>query len=202
MTTHTPAYRTFLSAAARNPGLVGAVAPSSPALAAELASVVPTTGAPVVVELGAGTGSVTEAIQRRLPAAGRHLAVEIDARLVSYLRARHPGVEVIHDDAEALVRLLAERGVSEVDAVVSGLPWSLFGPAQQRRLLTAIQSVLARHGAFTTFGYLHAAPLAGARRFSALLTESFDEVLVGRTVWRNLPPARSFACRRSVAPDA
>ena len=36
----------------------------------------------------------------------------------------------------------------------------------------------------------------GARRFRALLDEVFDEVLTTRTVWRNLPPAVSYVCRR------
>jgi phosphatidylethanolamine/phosphatidyl-N-methylethanolamine N-methyltransferase len=192
-------FRTFLSAAFRNPGAVGAIAPSSPALAAQLASVVPTKGSPVVVELGAGTGSVTEAIQQRLPADGRHLAIEIDKELVDYLRADRPDVEVIHGDAGALAELLAAQGLSEVDAVVSGLPWTLFEAAKQHRLLTAIREALAPHGTFTTFNYLHASQLGGARRFTMALTESFDEVSVSSTVWRNLPPARTLTCRWQLA---
>jgi phospholipid N-methyltransferase len=200
--TGAPAIREFLSAAARNPGLVGAIAPSGETLAAALASVVPTTGRPVVVELGAGTGSVTTAIQRRLPDGGRHVAIEIDDRLAESLRATQPGVTVINGDAEELGPLLTRHGapgLSTVDAVVSGLPWTLFGVDKQQRLLSAIQRVLAPHGAFTTFGYLHAAPMAGARRFRRLLSGSFEEVLESSAVWRNVPPARIFACRRSTA---
>ena len=63
------ARRAFLAAALRNPGQFGAVAPSSPSLAGVIASVVPTAGAPVVVELGPGTGAVTTAIDARLPPA-------------------------------------------------------------------------------------------------------------------------------------
>ena len=47
-------------------------------------------------------------------------------------------------------------------------------------------------GAFTTFSYIHAIPLSSARRFRALLAERFEEVVQGRTVWRNAPPAFVF----------
>ena len=64
------ARRAFLAAALRRPGTVGAVVPSSTRLAEVLAAVVPRAGAPVVVELGPGTGAVSAVIRRRLPAAG------------------------------------------------------------------------------------------------------------------------------------
>lgn len=191
-----PSYRTFLTAAARHPALVGAVAPSSRALATHMASVVPSTGAPVVVELGAGTGSLSSAVQDRIPRAGRHIAVEIDADLVRYLRAAHQHVEVVHGDAIALAELLDERGVTQVDAVVSGLPWTLFSADKQRQLLEQVATVLACHGAFITFGYLHTAVMAGARQFHTTLGTFFDEIITSKTVWRNLPPARTYACRR------
>ena len=56
------ARRAFLAAALRSPGMVGAVLPSSGSLAELLAAIVPRTGAPVVVELGPGTGAVTGVI--------------------------------------------------------------------------------------------------------------------------------------------
>ena len=186
----------FVSAVLRNPGAVGAVAPSSAELGAVLASVVPTSGTPTVVELGAGTGAVTTQVAQRLPARGQHLAVEIDPVLAAHLRHTHPGVTVIDGDAAELSALLTAEGVRRVDAVVSGLPWSLFDEAGQRRILTQVAQALAPHGAFSTFAYRHAALLSGAVRFRALLHEVFDEVVVSRTVWRNLPPAHVYVCRR------
>jgi phosphatidylethanolamine/phosphatidyl-N-methylethanolamine N-methyltransferase len=191
--------RAFLAAALRNPAGVGAIAPSSPRLAGLLASVVPTSGAPVVVELGPGTGAISAVIERRLPAAGRHLAVELDAALVAHLRATRPGLEVIEGDAARLVELLAEPRVTRVDAVVSGLPWALFDQATQESILGQVAGVIGAHGAFATFAYLHGMPLAAARRFRRTLRASFDEVIVSATVWRNLPPAFAYVCRRPVS---
>jgi phospholipid N-methyltransferase len=184
----------FLAAALRDPGSVGAIAPSSPNLARVLAAVVPRRGAPTVVELGAGTGVVTGAIGARLPESGRQFAVELDAVLAAHLGATQPRVRVLRGDAADLVAMLAAEGVTAVDAVVSGLPWSLFPTERQHRLLTAVTGTLAPTGAFSTFAYRHAAGLRGARRFRALLDGYFDRVVVTRTVWRNLPPALVYVC--------
>ena len=80
MTAHA-AQRAFLAAALRRPGQIGAVLPSSVPLARVLAAVVPRTGGPVVVELGPGTGAVTDVIDAQLPPDARHVAVELDARM-------------------------------------------------------------------------------------------------------------------------
>jgi phosphatidylethanolamine/phosphatidyl-N-methylethanolamine N-methyltransferase len=186
----------FLAAVARSPATMGAVAPSSPQLAARLAAVVPRIGEPVVVELGPGTGSVTTAIEARLGGRGRHVALEIDPGLASYLRAAHPSVEVLLGDAAELEQLFAEHRVPAVDAVVSGLPWSLIATATQRAIVDATARSLRPAGCFTTFAYLHALSMVRARQFRALLGEVFEEVLTTRTVWWNLPPVVTYVCRR------
>lgn len=186
----------FLAAVLRSPAVVGAVAPSSPHLAARLAAVVPRGGQPVVVELGPGTGSITAAIEYRLAGRGRQVAVEIDPVLADYLRAAHPGVEVLVGDAAELARLFAEHRVSAVDAVVSGLPWSLIDAGAQRAIVDATARSLRPGGCFTTFAYLHSLSMARARQFRALLGEVFDEVLTTCPVWWNLPPAVTYVCRR------
>ncbi|MGW1678385.1 class I SAM-dependent methyltransferase [Saccharopolyspora sp. NPDC002376] len=180
----------------RKPNLVGAVAPSSPSLAREMASVVPTSGTPVVVELGPGTGALSGAIAERLPESGRQVAIELDGGMVEYLRTELPWLEVVQGDAARLGDLLAGIGIDKVDAVVSGLPWSIFPAELQHNILHQVGSVLAPGGAFTTFAYVHALGMSGARQFRRRLDLAFDEVLTTHTVWRNVPPARIYVCRR------
>lgn len=189
-------WREFLGAWVRSPARVGAVWPSSRRLSAKLARVAPGYGTPVVVELGPGTGAVTAEVSRRLAPEGRHLAVELDPGMARYLAAQHPGVEVVNGDARKLGALLAERGIAHVDAVVSGLPWSLFDRGTQREILGQVVDVVGDTGAFATFAYSHTLPMPSARRFKATLQETFDEVVATRTVWRNLPPAYCYLCRR------
>jgi phospholipid N-methyltransferase len=196
------ARRAFLAAALRRPGTVGAIVPSSTRLAEVLAAIVPRAGSPVVVELGPGTGAVSAVIAQRLPPTARHLAVELDPHMVTYLRRNHPDLEVVPGDAAHLVDLLAERGLTRADAVICGLPWSLFDQRTQEAILGQVSQVVGSTGAFTTFGYLQSMTLAAARRFRATLRATFDEVVVSATVWRNMPPAFVYVCRRPVAAPA
>ncbi|WP_432837649.1 class I SAM-dependent methyltransferase [Dactylosporangium sp. CA-092794] len=186
----------FLGEAMRSPARMGALAPSSRRLARAVCGPVPERGEPVVVELGAGAGSFTAEIQRRLGGRGRHLAVEVNPRLAEHLRDRYPGAEVVQQDAVHLRDLLDERGIDRADVIISGLPWALFPAATQRRLMDAAASTLGPGGVFTAFTYLHAVPMSAARRFRDLLARRFEEVVPGRTVWRNVPPAFVLYARR------
>ncbi|MET7394968.1 methyltransferase domain-containing protein [Dactylosporangium sp. NPDC005572] len=180
----------------RDPLTVGAVAASGPALATVSTAAVPRTGAPVVVELGPGTGAFTDAIQRRLAGRGTHLAVELNARFAQQLAARHPAVDVVHADAAGLAALLAQRGLRSADVVVSGLPWAAFAAGRQHDVLSAVVATLSPHGVFTTFAYVHTRWAPPARRLLQSLRSRFDEVVVSRTVWANVPPALVYYCRR------
>ena len=190
-------YRRFLARAARNPAKVGAIAPSSPYLARDMARVVPSCGHPVVVEIGPGTGAVSAAVRERLPDGSRHLAIEVDRGMVEQLRKTSPWVEVIQGDAANLRDLLHDSGVESVDAVISGLPWAIFSARDQDAILDEIGQILTPEGALTTFAYVHALGMSGARQFRKRLGLAFDEVVTTRTVWRNLLPARTYVCRRS-----
>lgn len=190
------ARRAFLEAVLRNPAQVGAIAPTSALMAELLTRIVPRSGTPVVVELGPGTGAVTGVIDDRLPPGARHVAVELDPAMAAFLQRTHPGTDVVEGDAIKLGALLAEHGVEHADAVVSGLPWSLFDDETQASILTQIAAVVAPDGAFTTFAYRHGLLLPAAHRFRRALHETFEEVLVSATVWRNMPPAFVYVCRR------
>lgn len=186
----------FLREFVRDPLTVAAVAPSSRALADRVSAPVPSYGDPLVVELGPGTGAFTAAIQRRLEGRGRHLAVEINERFANPLVARYPQVDVVVADARDLRDVLAVRGYRGVDVIVSGLPWAAFTPRRQDELLDAVTDVLAPNGTFTTFAYTYARRLPPARRLRRSLLSRFEEVVLGRTVWANLPPALVYYCRQ------
>jgi phosphatidylethanolamine/phosphatidyl-N-methylethanolamine N-methyltransferase len=187
---------TMLREFLRSPSDIGAVAPSSPRLAEAVTAPVPEIGDPVVVELGPGTGAFTSIIERQLDGRGHQLAIEMNPRLADQLRGRCRHVEVLNADASKLPRLLAERGHQKADVVVSGLPWAAFSQEVQHDILSAVSRVVAPGGAFTTFGYVHAMRLSSAMRFRQMLTNAFEEVVPGRTVWRNLPPALVYHARR------
>ncbi|MFE3261896.1 class I SAM-dependent methyltransferase [Nocardia sp. NPDC059091] len=186
----------FLTEFLRAPDIVAAVTPSSAALAAAVTVPVPLDGAPVVLELGPGTGAFTAAIQRRLSGRGQHLAIEINERFAAATATGFPAVHVIVGDASNLREVLTGNGFGHADIIVSGLPWAAFAPERQDDLLAAIASGLAADGVFSTFAYSSTRWMPSARRLRRRLADHFEEVLACRTVWANLPPAFVYHCRR------
>ncbi|WDZ86597.1 class I SAM-dependent methyltransferase [Micromonospora cathayae] len=190
----------FLREFLRDPFTVAAVAPSGAPLADLVTAPVPRSGDPLVVELGPGTGAFTAAIERRLAGRGHHLAVEVNERFAGLLAARYPGLDVAVADARQLDRVLAQRGHRQADVIVSGLPWAAFTGSRQDDLLTSVTGALAPDGAFTTFAYSLTGWAPPARRLRRALGDRFEEVVTGRTVWANLPPAFVYFCRRPRVP--
>lgn len=187
-----PFIREFVKA----PTVVASVIPSGKALARQVTSSIPSTGQPVVVELGPGTGAFSRTIQERLDGRGRHITLDVNERFTALLAERFAGLEAVTADARDLSTILAERGLGQADAIVSGLPWASFRRERQRELLDAVVDALSPQGAFTTFAYVHARRFIPAHRFRRSLADRFEEVVLGRTVWANLPPALVYHCRR------
>lgn len=166
----------------RHPMLTGAIAASSPRLAETMTTGLGLERASRVAELGPGTGVFTEAVLALLRPEARLTAVEINPRFAAALRDRFPQVDVVTGSAEHLE-------ASDVDVVVSGLPWTAMTADRQQHILDAVTAVLAPNGRFTTFAYAHAAWTPPARRFAASLRSRFAVVERTSVVWGNLPPA-------------
>lgn len=189
-------YRTFMTQAAREPSTVGAVLPTSRHVARAVADVVPASGAPTVLELGPGTGALSDELHARIPEGSRHVAIEIDPELVRYLRAAKPWLEVVEGDATYVRELLEPLGITRVDAVISSIPWTLLEPQKQREVLNALGEVMAPTAVFTTVTYLTTLWRSNTIKFLDQLRQAFEEVTPRAAVWRNMPPARVYICRR------
>ena len=150
----------------------------------------------VVVELGPGTGSVTDELLDAVGGNTRFLAIEQSEEFVKHLAERFPDLEVIHGCASETPAHLAARELGPANYVISGLPWAGFPPDLQDRLLSAIVDSLAPGGQFSTFAYKGPSMLPKGRRFRRALHRHFDEVHATRLVWRNLPPAFAYQCRK------
>jgi phospholipid N-methyltransferase len=149
-----------------------------------------------VVEYGPGMGAFTEQIlQSNLPST-KFFAVELNSRFATTLGQRFPDVTIFQDSVANIEALCRQQGVSEVDAIVCGLPWAAFSDRDQTECLDAMMRVLKPGGHFATFAYLQGMVLPAARRFRRKLLSYFGEVRVSRTVWLNVPPAFVYQCRR------
>jgi phosphatidylethanolamine/phosphatidyl-N-methylethanolamine N-methyltransferase len=183
----------FLGAFVREPLTVGALWPSSAALARKVLDSCDFSPGDTVVELGPGTGAFTKLILDRLRGHGRFLAIEINKTNVSVLRRRFAGLEIIHDSAEHLPRYLGRK---KANCVISGLAWGNMLPRTQNRMLAAVLRSVMPGGQFVAFAYVHAAWYPTSVRFRRRLARHFDRVETTSIVWRNLPPAFVYRCWR------
>lgn len=180
----------------KNPFSVGAVCPSSPALAREITSKVGLENASVIAELGPGTGALTGAILKKKDPDACFFAIELNLSVLEIFRKNFPSVKVYHESAANLGRIAEQEKVAKVDTVISGLPWAAFPPALQDELLSAIVSSLSDDGCFSTFSYIHCPFLPAGKRFRKKLQEHFARIETSSVVWKNLPPAFVYRCRK------
>ena len=186
----------FLAAFVKRPFDTGSITPSSAQLAEAMVEGMGISEADTVVELGPGTGVFTKLIQEQLKPDARLLCFEINSEMAEALRHNFPKVHVVNDSIENLAHHLKEAGREGVDAAISGLPWAAFSPARQQRLLDATVGPIRPGGRFATFAYSHAAWTPPARKFRELLESRFSHVETSRVVWRNVPPAFVYRCRK------
>ncbi|GAB4320965.1 MAG: methyltransferase domain-containing protein [Candidatus Sumerlaeia bacterium] len=186
----------FLGEFLKHPRQMGAVAPSSAALARQMVRSAAVPQADVVLEYGPGTGAFTGHILAALRPGARFVAIERNARLAALLQRRYPQARVVEGCVSLVEEICAAEGIEAADAIISGLPWAGFDESLQRRLLEPAVKVLRPGGRFVTFAYLHASRLPGGRRFRRLLEAHFAEVDVSPVVWLNLPPAFAYRCLR------
>src|SRR5213082_2223719 len=84
----------FLQAFLKNPLKVGAIAPSSSELAAEMLQGVNPDEENIVLELGVGTGAITKYLQDVIPNDRSYLGIELDGDLVGSLNTKFPDLNI------------------------------------------------------------------------------------------------------------
>lgn len=187
----------LLKAFLRHPTGIGAVLPSSPALARMMVADLDLEHATAVAEIGPGTGPFTEALLQVLPPSCRFFAIERDPHIHAEFARRFPQVQAHCRCAGDLPAILREQGLDGVDAIISGLPWAAFGPELQHEILDAVVQGLRPNGRFATFAYLQGLALPAGRRFRRLLHAHFRAIRTSPTVWRNCPPAFVYRCHQA-----
>jgi len=172
-----------------NPSLAGAVSPSGRFLARTMARYVDPHGDGPVIELGPGTGAITEALLQRGVAPERLLLVEFDTAFCTLLRRRFPGVRVVQGDAYHLSESLAGHLDRPAAAIVSSLPL-LNKPERERiSLLADAFTLMDPAGSFIQFTYGLISPVPRKNDKLGFHAE------VSPPVWLNLPPARVWVYR-------
>ncbi len=179
----------FFLAWLANPLRVGAISPSSPALANAITAEITPACAPII-ELGPGTGVFTRSLISRGIPEDRLALIEHGADFARTLERLFPRARVLRMDATRLKDIDLFDG-ERAGAIVSGLPLLLMPPKEVIAVLEGAFERLRPEGAFYQFTYGPNSPVSRpildrlglkAARFGGTLA--------------NVPPASVYRIRR------
>jgi|TARA_R110002072_G_scaffold35754_27_gene105552 phosphatidylethanolamine/phosphatidyl-N-methylethanolamine N-methyltransferase len=187
----------FFSRWLRDPLKVGSVLPSGKALASMLAKQVPIADGKYIVELGGGTGTVTDALLSTGLDPSRLIIFERDPQFHARLTERFSDSHVVHGDARDLGKLLGGMGIESVGAVVSGLPLLSMSSHVQRPIFEQSFQFLDRDGVFLQFTYGLTSPVSQSLiQPLGLVAEKLG------MIWQNVPPATVWRYTQDRRPEA
>ena len=178
----------FLRSWIEKPLHVGAVMPSGKLLARTMAQYVDIESAGPVIELGPGTGAITNALIERGVDQKRLVLVEYNPSFCALLRDRYPHAKVVQGDAYRLRDSLWEVLAVPASAVVSGLPLVTKPMLTRLKLIRDSFMALAPGAPFVQFTYSVAPPIP--KSLPGVSTEASERI------WMNLPPARVWVYRK------
>jgi len=177
----------FLRALIARPKNIGALMPSSPALAEAIARQIDPHAGPVL-EIGPGTGVVSEAILARGVTPERLTLVEYDEDLARHLAQRFPRAHVIHGDAFELDRTLGPGRNGPYGAVVSGVPLLNHSVARRQAFMAGLLRRMMPDAVLVQFSYGPQAPVEAPTGYTVTRTA---------TVLANIPPAKVWVYRKA-----
>jgi len=179
----------FIRSWIERPLSIGAVTPSGKVLARTMARYVDPSSSGPVVELGPGTGPVTEALVEAGVDPSRLVLVEFNPTFCRILRSRYPDATLVQGDAYSIRRLLETLLLQPAAAVVSGLPLVTKPIKMRLRLIRDAFDLMLPGAPFVQFTYSVASPLP--KRLGGFSVEASERI------WMNLPPARVWVYRKT-----
>lgn len=175
----------------RHPGRIGSVTPSSRFLVEQMAQQVDWQCARVIVELGAGTGVLTQKIAERKHPDCRVLIVERDPEMRKRLQQQYPDFD-FNSNAANFYNQFRSCGMQQADAIFSGLPFANFSAEEQEQILIEVVQALKPNGVFIAFQY--------SLQMKRKLAEKFTKVMTS-FVPLNIPPAFVYRCQDILIQD-
>ncbi len=178
----------FLRSWIEKPLRMGAVMPSGRFLARTMAQYVDVGADGPVIELGPGTGAITNALVAHGVEQKRLVLVEYNPSFCALLRDRYPQAKVVQGDAYKLRDTLWNLLGAPATAVVSGLPLVTKPMTTRLKLIRDAFTALAPGAPFVQFTYAVVPPIP--KSLPGVSTEASERI------WMNLPPARVWVYRK------
>ncbi|MBL8662159.1 MAG: methyltransferase domain-containing protein [Candidatus Odyssella sp.] len=181
----------FLRSFVTAPMRTGAQWPSGKALSRAMAAPVDLAVPGPIVELGPGTGVVTEALLARGVPPERLTMIEFSPQFAKLLSQRYPNVRLVQGDAYALAEHVRKLGLAPPAAVVSSLPLLTQPPAKRLELLRTALRIMNPEGVFVQFTYFRDSPIP--------VEGTGIDTSVSPRIWMNIWPALVYSYRRGPA---
>lgn len=179
----------FLQAFLKNPAKVGAIAPSSPELAAEMLQGIKPDNQNIVLELGVGTGAITKFLQGVIPDKGSYLGLELDAGLVKSLNTKFPDLNIVCGSAADAYSIHKDSGLGKVRYLVCCLPFVSLPKGVSESILVEIEKFMDEGCELRIFQYAHGYFLPPAIKLRESLKSRYGKSKRSPLVLKNVPPA-------------
>src|ERR1700744_1547056 len=179
----------FIRSWIERPLTLGGGTPAGKILARARAGYVDPNSTGPVVELGPGTGPVTEALVEAGVDPARLVLVEFNPSFCRILKARYPAATFVQGDAYGMRRLLESLLLQPAAAFVSGLPLITKPIKMRLRLLRDAFDLMPPGAPFVQFTYSVASPVP--KQFGGFTAEASERI------WMNIPPARVWVYRKT-----
>ena len=167
-----------------HPLQLGAVLPSSAALASLMTKHLYPGIDGYLLELGPGTGSFTRAILRRGIPERNLVLLEQSPDFTNLLKQSFPEATILCGDAQYVTNILNSAGIQQVDEIVSGIPLNAMTSITRRTICDAAMAMLKHQGSFAQVSYLPRCSIPN----DSILLHSAQKLFCGVTM-RNIPPA-------------
>ena len=172
------------------PKAVGSIVPTSSVTARRMASIVDIHSGLPVLEVGPGTGVITNAILRHGVRPSDLYAVEYSHDFVTHLRRNYPGVNVIEGDGFDLDATLGDKRDMVFDSVVSGVPLLNFPVARRVAYIDGLLDLIPQGRPVVQLTYGPKSPVPPG--LGDYTVEHFHFII------RNIPPTQLWIYRRTV----
>ncbi|MFT3743352.1 MAG: rRNA adenine N-6-methyltransferase family protein [Pyrinomonadaceae bacterium] len=179
----------FLQAFLKNPAKVGAIAPSSPELAAEMLQGIHPDDHNIVLELGVGTGAITKFLRDIVPSKASYLGLELDPDLVKTLNENYPDMNIICGNATDAYSIHKDSGLGKVRYLVCCLPFVSLPKEISQAVLVELQKFMDEGCELRIFQYAHGYYLPPAIKLREFMKNRYGKSRRSPLVLKNVPPA-------------
>lgn len=179
----------FIKEYIKHPRAVGAIMPSSKKLVKQIMDIISFQNNTCIVEYGAGTGVLTEQLIKNRQPHTALLIIERNKKFHEILCRKYGhlnNIYIVHGSAEHIEKYMKQFSITQIDYVVSGLPFTSLPPSMSQLILKKTAQLLEKNGTFITFQY---------SKVKQPFFKVFFNQIENKKVYWNVPPAYIFTCK-------